>query len=95
MRRQTTTRLQKTLKQIQLRAQLRYGRNLTHEEMAALAGVGARSFGDWMRGVSAPNGMIAVFELLSKLSGADVQEILQDWKKENGHQEFPDRDQIN
>ncbi|AON52321.1 hypothetical protein [Herbaspirillum seropedicae] len=89
MRHKKETKLQKILKQIQLRAQVRYGKDLTQDEMASLAGVTARSFGDWMRGVTAPGGMTAVFELLSKLSEADVQEILQEWKKDDVQQELP------
>ena len=81
MSRQSETKLQFALRQVQLRAQLKLDRELTHGEMAEMAGVTARSFGDWMRGVSSPNGMSAVFELLSQLPESDVLIILKQWKE--------------
>ncbi len=76
----TDTKLQDTLKQIQLRAQVAHGRELTHEDLAGLAGVSPRSFGDWMRGVTAPIGMNAVFALLASLSDDDKIAVLNYWK---------------
>lgn len=73
-------KLSKTLKQIQLHAQVQVGHSLTHEELAALAGVNKRSLGDWMRGTSSPSGMGAVFELLSTLDDGAVKTILKDWR---------------
>jgi hypothetical protein len=74
-------RLQNALKQIQLRAQVKYARSLTHNDLAELAGVNKRSIGDWMRGVCAPSGMSAVFELLSHLDEQDVVAVLNEWRK--------------
>ncbi len=74
------TNIQNSLKQIQLRAQVALGRTLTHGDLAELAGVGTRSLGDWMRGVTAPIGMGAVFELLSRLPAADVMAVLAEWR---------------
>jgi transcriptional regulator with XRE-family HTH domain len=74
------TKLQDALKQIQLRAQVTQGRTLTHSDLAELAGVGKRSLGDWMRGVTAPIGMSAIFELLAHLSDEDALAVLDYWK---------------
>jgi DNA-binding transcriptional regulator YiaG len=76
-------KLKDALKQIQLRAQLRYGRTLTYGDLAALAGVGERSFGDWMRGAYAPSGMTAILELLSRLDERDVSAVLERWRSAN------------
>lgn len=80
MKRINDSKLQDSLKQIQLRAQVAFGRTLTHGDMAQLAGVGARSLGDWMRGVTAPIGMSAVFELLSRLPEDDAIAVLNYWR---------------
>lgn len=74
------SKLRAALKQIHLRAQVQVGRTLTHEELAELAGVGKRSIGDWMRGVSAPPGMSAILELLSRLDEDDVAAVLREWR---------------
>lgn len=76
----THSKLQDTLHQIRLRSQLAAGRNLTHKDLAALAGVTTRCMGDWMRGVTSPLGMSAVLELLSRLPEEDAAEILKRWK---------------
>lgn len=81
MKHDNDTKLQDSLKQIQLRAQVAYGRVLTHEDLAGLAGVSARSLGDWMRGATAPIGMSAVFALLACLSDDDKIEVINYWKK--------------
>lgn len=73
-------KLKWALKQIHLRAQVQAGRTLTHDDLADLAGVGKRSVGDWMRGVSAPSGMSAVFELLSQLGDDDVINVVRGWR---------------
>jgi hypothetical protein len=73
-------KLKDALKQIQLRAQLQFGRTLTHRDLAELAGVGERSLGDWMRGVYAPSGMSAILELLSRLDESDVSAVLERWR---------------
>lgn len=74
-------RLKSALKLIQHRAQVKFGRDLTHNDMAEMAGVTKRSLGDWMRGVSAPAGMNAVFELLSQLDVDDVADVLLKWQQ--------------
>jgi alkylated DNA nucleotide flippase Atl1 len=73
-------KLKWALTQIHLRAQVQVGRTLTHDDLADLAGVGKRSVGDWMRGVSAPSGMSAVFELLSQLGDDDVINVVRGWR---------------
>lgn len=73
-------KLKWALKQIHLRTQVQVGRTLTHDDLADLAGVGKRSVGDWMRGVSAPSGMSAVFELLSQLGDDDVIDVVRGWR---------------
>jgi hypothetical protein len=73
-------KLKWALKQIHLRAQVQAGRRLTHDDLAGLAKVGKRSIGDWMRGISAPSGMSAVFELLSQLDDEDVINVLRGWR---------------
>lgn len=73
-------KLKWALRQIHLRAQVQAGRTLTHDDLADLAGVGKRSVGDWMRGVSAPSGMSAVFELLSQLGDDDVINVVRGWR---------------
>lgn len=77
---ESETKLMGALKQIQFRAQVKFGHTLTHDDLAELAGVNKRSLGDWMRGVCAPAGMSAVFELLSQLHEHDVLEILEEWR---------------
>lgn len=77
---QSDEKLKDALKQIQLRAQVRLGRTLTHGNLAELAGVSTRSFGDWMRGIYAPPGMSAILELLSQLEESDVSAILASWR---------------
>lgn len=77
---QSDEKLRDALKQIQLRTQVRLGRTLTHENLAELAGVSTRRFGDWMRGICAPTGMSAVLELLSQLDESDVAKILSYWR---------------
>jgi len=74
------SKLRAALKQIHLRVQVQVGRTLTHDELAELAGVGKRSIGDWMRGVSAPPGMSAILELLSQLDEDDVIAVLREWR---------------
>ena len=78
-------RLKSALKLIQHRAQVKFGRDLTHNDMAEMAGVTKRSLGDWMRGVSAPAGMNAVFELLSQLDVDDVADVLLKWQQGSSH----------
>jgi hypothetical protein len=73
-------RLGHALNLIRLRAQVRLGKDLTNGELAELAGVGERSFGDWMRGTYAPAGVVAIFELLSFLSENEVTEVLNYWR---------------
>lgn len=73
-------RLQATLKQIQFRLQVAEGRELTHGDLAEMAGVGARSLGDWMRGVTSPAGMNAVLKLLAILPTAETAAVLQYWQ---------------
>lgn len=75
-----SSRLSAVFRQIHLRVQVHSGRTLTHSELAHLAGVGSRSVGDWMRGVSAPSGMRAILELLSQLPTGDVMAVLQEWR---------------
>lgn len=77
---QPSERLKEALKQIQLRAQVRMGRTLTHGDLAELAGVSTRSLGDWMRGIYAPAGMSATLELLSQLDESDVVAVLDYWR---------------
>jgi DNA-binding transcriptional regulator YiaG len=72
-------RLKRALKLIQLRVQVRLNRTLTNSELAELAGVGDRSFGDWMRGTYAPAGANAILQLLSLLKESDVSEVLSYW----------------
>jgi DNA-binding transcriptional regulator YiaG len=78
-------RLKSALKLIQHRAQVKFGRDLTHNDMAEMAGVTKRSLGDWMRGVSAPAGMSAIFELLSQLDEDDVTDVLLKWRQGSSH----------
>ena len=75
-----SNRLSAVFRQIHLRVQVYSGRTLTHSELAHLAGVGSRSVGDWMRGVSAPSGMRAILELLSQLQEGDVMAVLREWR---------------
>lgn len=77
---ESENKLMGALKQIQLRAQVKYGRLLTHNDLAEIAGVNKRSIGDWMRGVCAPPGMSAIFELLSCLDEQDVLIVLNGWR---------------
>lgn len=72
--------LRDTLKQIHLRAQAQLGRTLLHDDLAGMAGVSKRCIGDWMRGVTAPVGMIAIFELLSCLDDNDALAVLNRWR---------------
>ena len=74
--------LKNALQRISRRAQLQFDCKLTHDDLANIAGVNKRSFGDWMRGVTAPQGMCAIFELLSQLDDEHVREILDEWRKE-------------
>jgi DNA-binding transcriptional regulator YiaG len=76
----SSNKLSRALKQIQLRVQVQVGHSLTHDELARLAGVSKRSLGDWMRGINAPSGMSAIFELLSLLDERDVMSVLRDWQ---------------
>ncbi len=80
MRTNNDTKLRDSLKQIQLRVQVACDRTFTHEDLAELAGVTSRSLGDWMRGVTAPTGMSAVFELLACLPDQDAIAVLRYWK---------------
>lgn len=73
-------KLKNALKRIQLMTQARLGHDLTHDDLAKRAGVTKRSLGDWMRGVCAPPGMSAVFELLSQLNENDVSAVLDYWR---------------
>lgn len=72
-------RLKVALKLIQLRVQVRLNQTLTNGELAELAGVGDRSFGDWMRGTYAPAGASAILQLLSLLTESDVHDVLNYW----------------
>jgi len=75
------SRTQKTLRQIQFRLQMAAERELTHSELAKLAGVGTRALGDWMRGVTSPPGMSAILELLAILPTVDAVAVLGYWQK--------------
>lgn len=91
-----------TLKQIQLRLSVHVGRQLTHGDLADIAGVGIRSIGEWMRGSSTPSGIPALLRLLSSLPQEDVSTVLLPWgalqrtnsdlplQVNNEHQEFKD-----
>lgn len=67
------------LKQIQLRLSVLAGRQLTHSELADIAGVSVRSIGEWMRGSTTPPGIPALLRLLSSLTQEDVSAILLPW----------------
>jgi transcriptional regulator with XRE-family HTH domain len=73
-------KLKNVLKRIQLLTQTRLDQELTHDDLAKRAGVTKRSLGDWMRGVCAPPGMCAIFELLSQLNESDVADVLEYWR---------------
>lgn len=91
MDKNSDTLLRDSLKQIQLRAQVALGRSLTHSDMAEIAGVGARSFGDWMRGVTAPTCMAAVFQLLSQLPEDEAIAVLDYWRTHSANSEAAGR----
>lgn len=78
-----SNKLQNILNNIHFRTQVVRGATLTHDDLAEIAGVSGRSLGDWMRGVTAPMGMCAVFQLLSQLPERDVNEILNLWRSDS------------
>lgn len=69
-----------TLKQIQLRLSVLAGRQLTHSELADIAGVSVRSIGEWMRGSTTPPSIPALLRLLSSLSQEDISSVLVPWE---------------
>lgn len=80
MKHNHVTKISSTLFQIRQRAQLCIGHNLTHQELADIAGVSKRSIDEWMRGATNPPGMSAVLKLLSNLPAKDVIEVVEFWK---------------
>lgn len=79
----SSKKLDATLKDIQLRLSVQYGSRLTHNEMAKLAGVGGRSFGEWIRGNTTPPGMVGLLRLLSLLDEGNLEQVLNNWRAEN------------
>lgn len=73
--------LQVTLRNIQLRLSVRMGKRLTQTDLAEIAGVGSRSFGEWMRGTTSPAGMLALLKLLSLLPPDDLSAVLSEWSE--------------
>lgn len=76
-------KLQETLKILQLKLSAHAGRRLTHTDLACIAEVGNRSFGEWMRGATAPPGMLALLRLLSVLPPEELASILIAWQPQD------------
>lgn len=81
MTRANSTDITELLSAIRTRAQVGAKRNLTHKELADIAGVSKRSIDEWMRGAIVPPGMRATFKLLSCLSDEDVVQVVETWRK--------------
>ena len=77
---QSEAKLQSTLLMLQLRLSVHAGHRLTHAELAEMAGVGGRSFGEWIRGTTAPPGALALLRLLSALPVEELSSVLEAWK---------------
>lgn len=74
--------LQNTLMKLKLHLSVHAGKQLTYDELASIAGVGSRSFGEWMRGTTVPPGMLALLRLMSLLPQDELSSILSNWKQE-------------
>ncbi len=76
------TALQKSLIELQLRLSVVCGRQLTHEQLAEIAGTTTRSLGEWMRGTTSPKAITSLLNLLSRLDRhEDVMAVLSTWKQ--------------
>jgi hypothetical protein len=87
-------KLQETLKMLQLKLSAHLGRRLTHTDLACIADVGNRSIGEWMRGATAPPGMLALLRLLSALPPEELASILNGWQPQDIQNKLGPQQQI-
>lgn len=87
-------KLQETLKVLQLKLSAHVGRRLTHADLACIADVGGRSFGEWMRGATTPPGMLALLRLLSALPPGELESILSGWQPQDIKNKLSPRQQM-
>ena len=73
--------LQTTLKTLQAYLSAAAGRPLRQTELAAIAEMNPRSFGEWMRGATSPAGVQALLRLLSEVPPQALSPLLDPWKE--------------
>lgn len=78
----SSNQLQSTLKTLQAYLSAVAGRPLKQSELAAIADMNPRSFGEWMRGATSPAGVQALLRLLSEVPPQALSQLLEPWKKD-------------
>jgi hypothetical protein len=76
-----SSRLQATLKTLQVQLSALVGRPLTQAELALIADMKPRSFGEWMRGDISPASAQALLRLLSEVPVQDLMPLLKPWNE--------------
>ena len=77
----TLTQLQTTLRKLQTHLSVIAGRPLNQGELALIANMNPRSFGEWMRGATSPASVKALLRLLSEVSAQDLLPLLEPWNE--------------
>jgi len=75
----SSIRLQTTLKTLQAQLSAAAGRPLKQGELAHIADMNPRSFGEWMRGATSPASVQALLRLLSEVPAQELSPLLKPW----------------